>query len=1084
MSRCRIAPQATRALLPSEASGMCAASSHRISPLAIKAKVDTPEKLYEWLKRCRHCKLVNTKVPELGCEIVDVSMLKRKSEDKTYLKNDLLHCLLRRGLSLAVTTSEGNKKRRVEPASAEEEDDGGSRSAATERVAKVVLLRQGLPKFFDIDVDKDFADTDEPSWLRKRLTKRWPTNLYLLDKANGENAQVSWSEEFSAWVICSKNVSLVARELADIHRFKNDRFEYAKLVAAAWFEELQKLEQIGTLETIRKILSRHTLIGELCGRSGVQHIVKYNSQGLKWYALVANVCGGESACVAPAATLTILKACGLTTIEEVRPAKAVELREGDWDSMSNEIAAVNQSEMDDVTSLEHLIHCQREGVVTYFENRRAEGDGAVVVALGKAKTAQYRLLRKLREVTKQATRKRQDGKVFKQTCEMMLSGNARKDELLALFLDLFRRVQYVVREDIDGFGAFEAVDQRFPELLALAARTEVVDDATEAAGRVVVIHAPPGSVPKGMVTDDFALHPDKVRKMLTCGSHVVQLPNILQLKGLSKLMRHRVKVIRYGWDGQVGDVLNRTLERGKGEVLYETDKRFFDSPVDKQCALVGKWYETLDKIVIPGLQQTSVDTEEELRVVVGKLLSGEFEESEGAGEAQRVFVVAPIGVPGIGKTRLFKEVFAKLVVTHGKYRQNLVEEKSETAAGANVWDALYLSSDEFAGKGRADQRRQNMEMRKASEAFSRESIGRAPKGSTHVVLVDKNHIHAGDLRGTAAPFMKANAQVKVIALFLADTDDVSGEESVWNYPWSPKTMAVCLKRVLGRDAHPTLGGAANDDRKKASVFLEFWRLFEDHAGLQQNKLISSVLTLPIVNSGSWREDGINLAKEVLSSVPGRKDRNRWNFEVSEEVLAKMQKLTAMVECDDDSFAESDRCVEAVVRKVEALAAECHWPLYVGADISGPNREVLMKHTMSFLDASQWSMKEELHVTLSFLGCREPEGKRRKQIVQAIAMGEDMMATVSPKRLLVVPGRLVCAEVEVDGPEFLDDLQPQPHLHITMALDNGCPAKLAREYLSGFHEQRKVIEGTQLTDIQTYQFPDELRLTDCTIKNYF
>ncbi|KAF4709195.1 hypothetical protein FOZ63_019221, partial [Perkinsus olseni] len=98
--------------------------------------------------------------------------------------------------------------------------------------------------------------------------------------------------------------------------------------------------------------------------------------------------------------------------------------------------------------------------------------------------------------------------------------------------------------------------------------------------------------------------------------------------------------------------------------------------------------------------------------------------------------------------------------------------------------------------------------------------------------------------------------------------------------------------------------------------------------------------------------------------------------------------------------------------------------------------------MSFLDASQWSMKEELRVTLSFLGCREPEGERRKQIVQAIAMGEDMMVTVSPKRLLVVPGRLVCAEVEVEGPEFLDDLQPQPHLHITMALDNGCPAKLS------------------------------------------
>ena len=29
-------------------------------------------------------------------------------------------------------------------------------------------------------------------------------------KANGENVQVSWNEEVQAWVICSKNVALLA----------------------------------------------------------------------------------------------------------------------------------------------------------------------------------------------------------------------------------------------------------------------------------------------------------------------------------------------------------------------------------------------------------------------------------------------------------------------------------------------------------------------------------------------------------------------------------------------------------------------------------------------------------------------------------------------------------------------------------------------------------------------------------------------------------------------------------------------------------------------------------------------------------
>lgn len=32
---------------------------------------------------------------------------------RRYLKNDLLHCVLRRGLSLALITGEGNKKRRL-----------------------------------------------------------------------------------------------------------------------------------------------------------------------------------------------------------------------------------------------------------------------------------------------------------------------------------------------------------------------------------------------------------------------------------------------------------------------------------------------------------------------------------------------------------------------------------------------------------------------------------------------------------------------------------------------------------------------------------------------------------------------------------------------------------------------------------------------------------------------------------------------------------------------------------------------------------------------------------------------------------
>jgi hypothetical protein len=40
--------------------------------------------------------------------------------------------------------------------------------------------------------------------------------LLKTEKANGENAQVSYCYDLDAWVICSKNVSLVANCLEDL----------------------------------------------------------------------------------------------------------------------------------------------------------------------------------------------------------------------------------------------------------------------------------------------------------------------------------------------------------------------------------------------------------------------------------------------------------------------------------------------------------------------------------------------------------------------------------------------------------------------------------------------------------------------------------------------------------------------------------------------------------------------------------------------------------------------------------------------------------------------------------------------------
>ena len=60
--------------------------------------------------------------------------------------------------------------------------------------------------------------------------------IYNTEKANGENTQVSYNYEFNAWVICSKNVSLLARDRQDVKKYKEQRYNYAQLMADAWFD--------------------------------------------------------------------------------------------------------------------------------------------------------------------------------------------------------------------------------------------------------------------------------------------------------------------------------------------------------------------------------------------------------------------------------------------------------------------------------------------------------------------------------------------------------------------------------------------------------------------------------------------------------------------------------------------------------------------------------------------------------------------------------------------------------------------------------------------------------------------------------
>jgi hypothetical protein len=145
------------------------------------------------------------------------------------------------------------------------------------------LGRKGLEKFFDmryeyINSETRFSDSsleEDSHHMEKNYILAGPLKAMLEGheievlktlKANGENVQVSWNKAVQAWVICSKNVALVARERSHIDCHNAERFQFAREMAHVWFDKLSDLETKGiSLNDLKHDLDGNTLIGEYIG---------------------------------------------------------------------------------------------------------------------------------------------------------------------------------------------------------------------------------------------------------------------------------------------------------------------------------------------------------------------------------------------------------------------------------------------------------------------------------------------------------------------------------------------------------------------------------------------------------------------------------------------------------------------------------------------------------------------------------------------------------------------------------------------------------------------------------------------------
>lgn len=109
-------------------------------------------------------------------------------------------------------------------------------------------------------------------------------SIYKMNKANGENAQVSYYKKIDVWMVASKNVCLALKNRGDINFYKGMRFDYAKRIANAWFDILGNISA-DKVRDMKVAMAGKTLVGEYVGHPDLQHLVRYDRETITFYAI-------------------------------------------------------------------------------------------------------------------------------------------------------------------------------------------------------------------------------------------------------------------------------------------------------------------------------------------------------------------------------------------------------------------------------------------------------------------------------------------------------------------------------------------------------------------------------------------------------------------------------------------------------------------------------------------------------------------------------------------------------------------------------------------------------------------------------
>lgn len=164
------------------------------------------------------------------------------------------------------------------------------------------MLRQGMPRIFTLNRNtiaedrgklrqnglvETVAHYQTLAQVKKCLLQGNTIELRKHVLMDGHEAQVSWSQHLKAWVIATKNVSLVARALTDVTLLypEQSRFKVTRQIALCWFKKLESFSS-AQLNALKAEMQDKTFIGVYVGSAS--ELVKHDRETIVFHGIVSN----------------------------------------------------------------------------------------------------------------------------------------------------------------------------------------------------------------------------------------------------------------------------------------------------------------------------------------------------------------------------------------------------------------------------------------------------------------------------------------------------------------------------------------------------------------------------------------------------------------------------------------------------------------------------------------------------------------------------------------------------------------------------------------------------------------------------